>query len=86
MTYIMNKPTPPTGYRMLEENKDISSVQDLIWMIDEKTYKNISHFSQRWGYSIMQSNEGLKIASDVNMPYVEPKNVEDYCFFRCRKA
>lgn len=85
MNYIMNKPTPPTGYRMLIEGKDISSVQDLIWMIDERSIKDIHQPTQRWGYSIMQSNDGLKIASDVNMPYVEPKNIEDYCFFRCRK-
>lgn len=85
MNYLMKKPMPPTGHRMLEEGKDISSVQDFIWMIDDRTNKDYQHPTQRWGYSIMQTSEGLKIASDVNMPYVEPKNIEDYCFFRCRK-
>lgn len=82
----MNKPTPPVGYRMLKEGIDISSVQDLIWAIDEKSVSiHSSRIYRRWMHSIMQTDDGLKIASDVNKPYVEPKSVEDYCFFRCRK-
>ncbi len=85
MNYLMNKPVPPNGYRMLEEGKDISSVQDLIWVIDERYVSKTGKISQRWAHSIMQSDEGLKIASDVNQTYIEPKSVEDYCFYRCRK-
>lgn len=81
----MNKPSPPVGYKMLEEGKDISSVQDLIWIVDDRSVSKGGRITQRWAHSIMQSDEGLKIASDVNQRYIEPKNVEDYYFYRCRK-
>lgn len=80
----MNKPTPMVGYRMLEEGKDITSMYDLIWAIDEKRSKN-GYYHQRWTHSVRNTEEGIKIASDTNQRYFEPKTVEDYCFFRCRK-
>jgi hypothetical protein len=86
MSYLINKPIPPIGYRMLVEGEDISSVQDLIWIISEKSKsKQCGNLSQRWAHSIMQTDKGLKISYGVNRTYTEPRNVEDYCFYRCRK-
>jgi hypothetical protein len=73
------KPTPPPGYKMLEEGKDMTTVYDLIWAIDKNGK------SQRWAHAILETDEGIKMASDTHQTYVEPKNVEDYCFFRCKK-
>ncbi len=82
----MKKPSPPTGYRMLEEGKDITSIHDFIWIINKKSSNTeSSHLSQRWAHSIMETEEGIKMAADTNKKYVEPKTFEDYCFFRCRK-
>jgi hypothetical protein len=85
MSYLINKPIPPIGYRMLVEDVDISSVQDLIWIVDPRSVSKGGKIIQRWAHSIMQSDEGLKISSDINRRYIEPKNIEDYCFYRCRK-
>ncbi len=73
----MKKPEPPAGYRMLVEGQDKTNVHDLIWIYDNG--------NPRWAMSIKQSEEGLQIASDTGILYKEPKSVEDYCFYRCRK-
>lgn len=81
MNYKINKPTnPPVGYRMLIENQDLTAVRDLIW-ISENNGK-----THRWAHAINQTKSGLKVASDTNKLYKEPKNIDDYFFFRCRKV
>lgn len=82
----MNKPTPPTEYRMLVEDRDVTTIHDLIWIIDDKSFQNgHSYVTQRWAHSVMQTEDGIRVAADVNQKYKEPKKPEDYCFFRCRK-
>jgi hypothetical protein len=85
MEYLFKKPTPPTGYKMLEEEKDLTSMYDLVWIIDERRSKN-GYFPQRWSHAIMETEEGIKVFSDTNKKYIEPKKAEDYCFFRCKKV
>ena len=85
MTYLMKRPIPPEGYRMLEEGKDTTTVYDLIWIVDNNNSAN-GYYNRRWARAIVNERDGLKVPSDTNVKYVEPKQVEDYCFFRCRQT
>jgi hypothetical protein len=79
---MMKKPTnPPQGYRMLIEGQDVTTAQDLLWVSELKDFR-ISH---RWAHAVKQTENGLVVAADTGQLYKEPKQVEDYCFFRCRK-
>ena len=80
MNYIMKKPTPPSGYRMLVEGQDMAMPQDLIWIMSNDGK------SHHWTHCIKQTDEGIRLSSDTAKLYSEPKRVEDYCFFRCRKS
>ena len=64
----MIKPTPRQGYRLLIDAKDTTSVTDLIWIIDKSG-------SRRWVPCIMQSDEGLCMATDTGVLYKEPKTL-----------
>jgi len=78
----MNKPTnPPQGYRMLIEGQDITTARDLIWVTEMRP----NGFGHRWAHAIQQTPTGMCLCADTAQPYKEPKNVEDYYFFRCRK-
>lgn len=78
MSYKITKPTnPPEGYRMLIEGQDINSTKDLIWAMEKG--------SQRWAHCIKQTPDGFRLTTGTGEQYKEPKQIEDYCFFRCRK-
>lgn len=76
--YLLRKPSPPAGYRLLIEGQDKTAAQDLIWVMEKDG-------GQRWRMAIKQTDAGLALASDTAQLYKEPKQIEDYCFFRCRK-
>lgn len=78
MKYTMTKPNPPQGYRMLIEGQDMTGTRDLIWIMDGKS-------GHRWAHCIKQTDSGLALAADTAKLYKEPKQLEDYYFFRCRK-
>ena len=81
MSYLMHKPTPPVGYTMLRDGIDQTTAYDFIWVVELKD----SRVVQRWAHAIKQTDRGLALASDTGQLYKEPKTLEDYCFFRCRK-
>lgn len=62
---------------MLIEGQDTNGIKDFIWVMEKG--------SQRWAHCIKQTKDGMRVVSGTGELYKEPKQLEDYCFFRCRK-
>ena len=74
-----HKPLPPDGYIMLRDGRDTTSPRDLVWV-------SLGHGSYAWMPSFKQTEGGFVLSADNAKLYKEPTKLEDYCFFRCKKA